>query len=95
MNYADNCLRGIPNSDYINHGYVLSHLFYFKDTNLRVDGWITNSINWQDDDSAIQYTLNQKDEQGDLQFEEGVAIISRAHIDEIKKLVYIIFEYFC
>ena len=87
MSYPQNCLRGIPNDDFIDkEGNVLSHLFYFKSRHLRSDGWIAQSINWEDDESARQFTLNQKNQEGEIQFKIGVAVIERILLDAISDL---------
>jgi len=48
----------------------------------RPDGWCEESINWNDDAKAIQFTLEQKDD-GEWRYEIGVAIIQRDEIDLI------------
>jgi hypothetical protein len=86
MIYPENCIRGIPNSDFlINDGAIGSHLFYFKTEHKRDDGLIEQSINWEDDDTVIEFTLNQKKENGERQFKAGVAIIPREEIDRLSK----------
>ena len=85
MSYPDDCLRGIPNSEFVADGKVRAHLFRFDDKNARQDGCITVSINWNDDNNAVPFTLNQKDQDGNIQFEEGVAIISRESIDDLNR----------
>lgn len=55
MTFPDNCLRGIPNDSYLNdEGSVGSHLFYFLDGD-RGDGWSEQSVNWEDDDTVIEF----------------------------------------
>ena len=47
---------------------------------------IEQSINWEDDDSVIEFTLNQRrTSDNDLQFKAGVVILSRSKIDELNK----------
>lgn len=68
MCYPDNCIKGIPNQDFIlPDGTIGAHLFHFKEVNKRDDNFIEQSINWQDDDNAINFTLKQKKD-GDKQF---------------------------
>jgi hypothetical protein len=83
MRFPDNCLRGIPNDQHLlDEGRVAPHLFHFKpEQSARTDGWIEQSINWEDDSSVVEFTLNQRKENGELQFRAGVAIISRSEID--------------
>jgi hypothetical protein len=66
-------------------GSVGSHLFYFKDRDKRGDGWVEQSINWEDDNLAIELSLNQQKENGDFQFKVGLARIPREEIDRLNK----------
>ena len=85
MNYPENSIKGIPNNDFLIEGRtVASHLFDFKQA--RDDEKIEQSINWEDDESVIDFTLNQKKEDGDLQFKAGVAILPRSEIDRLNRL---------
>lgn len=87
MSYPDNCIRGIPNKSFlIEDGSIGSHLFHFKPEDGREDGWIEQSINWEDDDLAIEFTLNQTKENGERQFKAGVAKIPRDEIDRLSRL---------
>lgn len=87
MGFPNNCIRGIPNNDFLlPDGSIASHLFYFKQEQVRYDQWIEQSINWQDDDSAIEFTLGQKKEDGQLHFNAGVVIIPRDGIDSLNRL---------
>ena len=71
MNYPENSIKGIPNNDFlIEGGTVASHLFHFEQ--IRDDGEVEQSINWEDDESVIDFTLNQKKANGDLQFRAGL-----------------------
>ena len=87
MSYPDKCVRGIPNND---EQYVIDKekplvgpgLFQFKDTK-RSDGMIELSVNWLDDNRAIEIALDQRKENGELQFKAGVVLLSRDKIDEI------------
>ena len=86
MKLPDNCIKGIPNKDFLeDNGYPQSRLFYFEERHTRSDGLIEQSINWEDDDLAIEFSLNQKKENGERQFKAGVAIISRHEIDRLNK----------
>jgi hypothetical protein len=86
MSFPDNCMRGIANDTYlIPDGLVAPHLFEFKDRDTRDDGWIEQSINWQDDEAAIDFTLSQTKETGELQFRAGVAMVPRDEIDRLNR----------
>lgn len=86
MPFPDNCIRGIPNQSFmIEDGSIGSHLFHFDNKHRREDGWIEQSINWEDDENAIEFTLNQKKEDGSFQFKAGVVIIPRKEIDRLNR----------
>ena len=86
MSFPDNCIRGITSEDFlVDDETVGSHLFYFKMEDARDDGWMEQSINWEDDASVIEFTLNQRKENGEIKFKVGVAIIPREGIDRLKK----------
>lgn len=72
--YPKEFLRGIPNKDFIDNGHVLYTAFQFDDTG-REDGNREASINWLDDQEAINTALNQRKDNGKLQFPYGVAKI--------------------
>jgi len=72
--YPKEFLRGIANKEFIDNGHVLYSAFQFDDTG-RDDGNREASINWLDDEGAITLTLNQRKDNGKLQFTGGVARI--------------------
>lgn len=86
ISYPGRCLRGIPNDNDLIEGGVATHLFYFKKEFARPDGWTEQSINWEDNESARTFTLNQRKEDGQFQFRAGIAVIERTAIDNIKNL---------
>lgn len=89
MHFPNNCIKGIPNDDFItNGGTVGANLFYFKE-DYRDDGWTEQSINWEDDASVIEFTLKQRKENGDVQFKKGAAIVSRSEIDRLNNRPFI------
>ena len=59
MNFPDNSIKGIPNKEFlIDETTVGSHLFHFKQT--RDDEFVEQSINWEDNEFVIDFTLNQR-----------------------------------
>lgn len=64
--------RGISNKEFISNGFVLPSAFQFDDI-VREDGYKELSINWNDCDAALETALNQKKDNGKLQFSAGVA----------------------
>jgi hypothetical protein len=84
MTFPANCIKGIPNKDFIDNDSVGSNLFYFL-LDDRGDGWIEQSVNWEEDDSVIDFTLQQR--KGDsFHFKIGVAVVPRKEIDRINSL---------
>jgi hypothetical protein len=89
MEYPDNCLRGILNDSFLVRGEkkAAPHLFYFNDAPERGDGWKERSINWQDDDDALGFTLSYRDEGSEeFKFKAGVAVLARDEIDLVMRL---------
>ncbi|HEX9385888.1 MAG TPA: hypothetical protein VF918_06175 [Anaerolineales bacterium] len=83
MDFPVNCLKGIPNSSFINEeGFVLPHLFYFP-SQPRDENWKEQSINWEDDEGCLQLTLNQRREDGEFQFQVGVAVIPTEEVNRL------------
>lgn len=87
MCYPPNCLKGIPKGDFVLDGGegVAYHLFEFRKNPERQDGLKEDSVNWEDDDKAAEFTLNQKKADGELQFVQGVAVIPREEIDRLNQ----------
>lgn len=71
-NFPEDFIRGISNKDFIQDGYVLASAFQF-DYHGREDNMSEVSINWLDDEKAIELALNQRKENGNIQFPAGVA----------------------
>ena len=82
--YPKEFLRGIANKGFIENGHVLYTAFQFDDTG-REDGNREASINWLDDDGAIALALNQRKENGKIQFSGGVA---RINLDYAKMILH-------
>ena len=84
MSYPENCIRGIPNEQFLTEERTAAtSLFLFDPNAARPDGWVAGSINWEDDDSAIGFTLNQKKDTGEIQFRVGIAVLPRVEIDKL------------
>lgn len=81
MCFPENCIRGIFDVSYLPDGIVGSHLFFFNGPD-RGDGWKEQSINWQDDGTAIEFTLGQRKD-GQLLFKAGAVMLARAEIDTL------------
>ena len=83
--YPNNCIKGIKSATFVVGEKVGTHLFYF-DSQARQDGWMEQSINWEDDCGVIDFTLQQRKTDQTLQFKAGIAIIPRNEIDRIMLL---------
>jgi hypothetical protein len=61
MSFPSNCIKGIPNRDFLSSGgqYAATHLFYFKEEFRRDDGLTEQSINWEDDESAVEFIYQE------------------------------------
>lgn len=85
MSYPDELIRGIASKDYIDEdGRTSASLFQFGDT-IREDGFSEASINWLDDESAIDCAMKQLKKDGSIQFKAGVAILPRDWIDMLMR----------
>ena len=67
-------------------GILATSVFYISDDQKRVDGCLVQSVNWEDDDAAIAFTLSQRKTDGTRHFPGGVAILPRTAVDEVARL---------
>jgi hypothetical protein len=85
----DNCFRGIENPKLIlrkaSSVYVRGDLFGFRSTSDEGDGWLKESINWEDNANVLEFTFQQKNNDGTLQFRGGIAIIPLSGLHRLKK----------
>lgn len=83
--YPAEFYRGIAKKEFISDdGIVLISAFQF-DEQARLDGYKELSINWNDDSRSMQILLNQKKENGNYQFQAGVATLE---LSAIKQLLF-------
>jgi len=78
-NYPERCLRGLRKDDHVTpEGIVNSPAFYpdFRVSKQHPDGAYETSINWEDDNLAVAFTLQKID-----QSLYGIASLQRAVID--------------
>lgn len=86
MDFPLNCIKGVKHSSlFCPDGSPSADLFFVDLRYPRDDGWIEQSINWEDDNSVIDFTLNQKKEDGEIRFKAGVVIIPRNEIDLLSR----------
>ncbi len=86
MGFPDSCLRGIKNDSesYLVGGMPTMNLFLF-DFDKETNKW-KQSINWEDDEHVVAFTLTQKKDDDTFRYKCGVARIGRAKIDGIRSL---------
>ena len=90
MPFAEDFIKGIPHEQYLlEEGGVATHLFGFKSSTGRNDNKLEQSINWNDDDQAINFTLNQTKEDGSIQFRHGVVTVPLEEIERLNNRPYI------
>ncbi len=83
--FPDYCLRGISDPASIDEeGAPTASLFQFNNSH-RIDGLIDESINWMDDQGAVDTLFQQKKEDSTIQFKYGAAVLPRKEIDRISK----------
>ena len=82
-NYPDNCIRGLKSEDWRqpNSNLAASCAFHFDYDSQREDNCSELSINWEDDNKTVQFTLNQKRQDGKPQFKIGVVRLPTNDID--------------
>jgi len=88
--YPNELLRGIPNDCIDEFGYPATNLFTFDNSSQqRTDGYKEESVTWRDDEKAVSILLNQKKEDGQIQFKIGVAVLSRHEIDRLIRVEWV------
>jgi len=85
MEYPDHCIRGILNPTLLLEEDLLSLGAFDFLKGDRKDNWKEASINWMDDECAIDFTFKQTKDSGELKFKAGIAILPRSELDRIKK----------
>ncbi len=86
MELPSNCIKGVSIQDQLIDSDVAAPLlFYFDMNSKREDGFCEQSINWEDDNEVIDFTLQQKKFDSKLQFKIGAAILPRIEIDNLNK----------
>jgi len=79
--YAEDCLKGVPNEKFI-FGNSVVYTLFIPPSGRAVNGWRESSINWELDRLAITELLNRR--KGDeFHFKAGVVRIPRSELDDI------------
>lgn len=78
------CFRGIPKIEFIKDKLLLPEALQFEKVEGRTDDYLENSINWEDDENAVQEIFNQVKRDGEIQFKAGAAHIN---IQKVKAML--------
>jgi len=85
MRYPQRLLKGLLNYTYLDEddpSIVLPATFAFDEKYVRDDDWIEQSINWEDDEETIPFTLNQTKD-GVIMFPAGLAAVPTNEINNL------------
>lgn len=87
--FPDFCIRGLHSKDDLSDDgkYAGMTLFYpdERTANRRTDQGAETSVNWEDDATVMQFTLNQR-KNDQLQFAWGAVQLPRSEVDRINSL---------
>jgi hypothetical protein len=82
--FPDHFFRGITSSKWVHDdGSVDPQAFQPYTSDSRSDGGQEISINWDDDEPALTFTLTQRNDKGHLMFQAGVVQLPRSECDRI------------
>jgi hypothetical protein len=85
MSFPGSCVRGVQEKKHLlENGFPATTLFYPDErTGLtRADGGFESSVNWEDDDTVLRFTLNYK-AKGQYQFPHGAVRLPCSEIDHL------------
>jgi hypothetical protein len=87
--YPEFCIRGIRKLKEINQDDTVAlnvYLPYTKTSETRTDNGSETSINWEDKEEVLNFTLNFRDEKNQLVFANGAVKLAKDEIDHINTL---------
>ena len=84
MDYPDNFLRGVSNSDLVSSDGISAAAFQFDDKGNQE--WLEQSINWEDDDGSIVKLFKQKKDDVSIKFKVGALRVPRECMNYINRL---------
>ena len=84
MENAKDFWRGISTKDYITENHPNYQAFRFDENPKRLDTYLEMSINWNDSPESLQILLNQRKDNGKIQFKAGV---TRLELSELKQFL--------
>ena len=87
MSYPDNFLKGLSDKNSLTPDRVgvSASVFYFNSQHVR-DGWLEQSICWEDDVNVISLMLGQRKGDGEIQFKAGIVRVARSCVESINKV---------
>jgi len=89
LNFPDFCIRGIRKNDQcFPDQNTVSFTLYMPDTRtreVRDDNGFETSINWEDNNDVIRFTLEYR-ANGQIAYAHGAVKLNKAHIDYINQL---------
>ena len=85
MSYPDNFLRGVSNRELLTPALEVSAGVFHFDLSKTNNGWLEQSICWEDDGSVVDLMLNQRKE-GEIRFKAGVVRVPLSCVHYINRL---------
>ena len=84
--FPERLIRGIYDQSMVDEdGYVKPGFLQFSTHNARSDGWIEESINWEDNEEVVPRTLAETREGGELKFRGGAAPMLFTNVHGLSK----------
>jgi len=84
--YPATFLRGIPhdgNQYFDNRGNATGYIFRPHSNQQPANGFYEQSINWEDNDTVVRFTLSERKSDNTLRYKGGAARVLREEIDRI------------
>lgn len=85
MSYPDNFLRGVSNRELLTPDLEVSAGVFHFELSKTNNGWLEQSICWEDDGSVVDLMLSQRKD-GETQFKAAVVRVPRSCVHYINKL---------
>jgi hypothetical protein len=87
--FPEHCIRGVGKEKYIYDDDTVSAGLFIPDkrtASTRGDGGFETSINWEDNNDVLVFTLEYRDENNHLAFPHGAVRVPRQEIDHVNEL---------
>jgi hypothetical protein len=87
VSYPGNFLRGFSDKGLLTpDGVGVSAAVFFFDVSKVNNGWLEQSVCWEDDGSVVDLMLRQKNKDGAIQFKAAIARVPRSCLHYINRL---------